>query len=241
MRARMPRRMLTSSFSRPRAREQAPQPRQQALRHARVEEIAARPACARRARTAPRSRPASRARMRGARHTSPPSAATRSSYAATCTAAARLSDANAGFGGNRRDELAARELGVRESRHLGAEDERDIAVRGVAPSPRARRRAPAARAPANSRGRAESPIASAAPASASSSVATTRARVEDCGGAGGERVGLGIGKALRRDQHQSRRAHRQHRARGRADVARMAGRARARRGCARAHRGSLAD
>ena len=50
-----------------------------------------------------------------------------------------------GVRGNRRDDAAARELGVRESRHLGAEHERDIAVRARARSPRAPPRAPAAR------------------------------------------------------------------------------------------------
>ena len=58
-----------------------------------------------------------------------------------------------GVGGNRGDDAATRELGVGEARHLGAEHERDVAVRRVSrplrPPPRGRQaRAPRTRAAA---------------------------------------------------------------------------------------------
>ena len=126
------------------------------------------------------------------------------------------------FGGNRRDDAAARELGVRQPGHLGAEHERDVAVRRVrdrlarrvahrqhAPGELARPRRQADRA---ARSRRAPRRASRRRARASSTAVAPEA----------QRDGLGIGKARGRDQHEAREAHREHRARRGADVAGMA-------------------
>ena len=158
------------------------------------------------------------------------------SYAATCTAAARFSDAIRGIRGNGRGDrriARARRWTARTSPCRTPARHRRPRVRAIAS--RAASRTGSTR-PANARGRADSPIASAQPASASRSVATTcaprehrRSRPVASASASGSR------KVRRRDQHEARQAH------GVASRARQrrccpdAWCAPARRGCARAN------
>ena len=146
-----------------------------AARHARIEE-AHRDERALGVRVrAPRSRRRSRARSAARARRSPPVARDAQLVAGDLHGGREVERRVRRIRGDRRDDAAARELVVRQSRHLGAEHERDVAARRVRDRLAAASRIGSTR-PANSRGRAESPTASAQPASASSSVGDDPAR-----------------------------------------------------------------
>ena len=185
-------------------------------------ECASRRASARRARGAPRSRPAVAGANFGARHTAPPVAATRSSYAATCTAAARLSDAYSGFAGIvatsaqrasssfERPDISLPKTSATSPRGAC----RDRLLRGVAEGEHAPREfARPGREADRQRGARERVVQRRHDAGA----------LEERRGPRCARIGFRIGKAARRDQHELREPHRVHRARRRADIAGMAG------------------
>ena len=212
IRARMPRRMLTSSFSSAAREKSRRNLRQQALRHARVEE----------AHRGERRRAVRVQRLdlvdgRGLK-----------SWRAPDVAAGRGEPQLVGDDLHRGREVERRI--VRHSRESSRRCRNARARRWRVRTSRCRtrarrRRAPRARwlrpaasrtastRPANSRGRAESPTAATQPASAASSVATTSRTVEHSVAPDASAMASGIGKASRADEHEPGEAHREHRAR----------------------------
>ena len=135
MRARMPRRMFTSSRSRP-ARANSRRSRGSSLRgragSRNRNAVSVRRACA----CSASMSSCVAGSNRGAARRASPSAATRISHAATCTAAARLSDAYAGFAAIVATRRAARELVVGQSRHLACRRRARLRRRRACRSPR---------------------------------------------------------------------------------------------------------
>jgi len=113
-----------------------------------------------------------------------------------------------------------RELGVGQSRHLGAEDERDVAV-----GRRGRRLAHRVAHGEHAPGECARPSGEAYGERASRERGVERRdhlrRREHVRRAGRERRGLGMRKMQRLHEHEARQPHREHRACRRADVARM--------------------
>ena len=156
MRARMPRRMFTSSRSKP-ARANILRKRGSSRRGSlRIEEAHVGERARRRGRRAPRSRRAMRPAKRGAFHTSLAERGHAQLVGRDLHRRREVERAVRRIGGDRRDHAAARELLVGQPRHLGAEHEGDVRVAARAPRPRAPPRAPAAPVP---RTRAAAPTA----------------------------------------------------------------------------------
>ena len=221
MRATIPRRMLTSCFSRP-ARAKSRRSRgNEALRHRRIEDphgdqrplamIEERRDLVRRRRRETRRAPDRPAGCSDAQF-----------VGGDLDRGGEIERRIIHVRRNRRDDRAARELRVRQPGHFGAEHERHVAVRSVRDGfdrGVANRRARARRTRG---GEPKVRSSNAAPASASSSVATTRRVLEQGSRARRESARFGIRKPPRRHEDEPRESHGVHRARGGADVARVA-------------------
>ena len=124
--------------------------------------------------------------------------------------------------GNRRDDRAARELGIGQAGHFSAEDQRDLAASGVTNrvsrcvAHRAHRACELAR-PCRVADRQARPRKRGVQRPNHDRLVQQRGRIR------GARVGVGVRERSRVDEHESRQTHRSHRARRSADVSRVAG------------------
>ncbi len=208
-RARMPRRMLTSSFS---SAARANSRRSRGIRRRGISRYRKHIATSMRSACSCNPSISSCARQREvkapAAQVASPWARPHASYAATCTAAARPSDANPGLAGMiAATGDAAGEVVVREAGHLGAEvDERACAPMRAPTRPRALPpRAPKARRP-RTRAAARCSRSSTRRPRARHRANRRPAPRRDRDRAGGAPGRLVIGVARRRDQREARRS-----------------------------------